>query len=324
MSFATYLTRRTVLAVVAIYLVVSVTFGFVALTANPQVAQVAYQAGLQANAENADAAERERMVQQAIQEYREEHNLDEPITQRYVDYLVRVTTGDWGTSQRLEKPVTAVLARAIPATLAYVVPAMLFALLGGVLVGVFGALEPGGRLGQLVTGTAYVGFAIPNYWIATVVLLLGLLPTAGALGGSGLWSTVVLPAAILGVSLLAGQIRYARAEAREYVNMEFVKLLRAKGASKYRIARHVLRNAAIPLVSLFFADLLSVMVVNVFVLEEVIGIRGIGSVGLMAIEQRDLPLVIGIAMAIAIAGILGNLLQDVSYRFIDPRVGSAD
>lgn len=324
MSFLSYLTRRTLLAIVAIYLVVSVTFGFVALTANPEVARVAYVAGMQANQQDANASERREMVQSAIEEYREEHNLDEPILERYLSYLVRVTTLDWGTSQTLEKPVTSVLGGAIPTTLAYVVPAMLFALVGGVLVGVFGALEPGGVLGRLVTGTSYVGFAVPNYWIATVVLLLGVLPLGSATDGSGLATRVVLPAAILGVSLLAGQIRYARAEAREYVNMEFVKLLRAKGASTGRIARHVLKNAAIPLISLFFADLLGVMVVNVFVLEKVIGIHGIGQVGLMAIQQRDLPLVIGIAMAIAIAGVLGNLIQDVSYRFVDPRVGADD
>ncbi|WP_458188121.1 ABC transporter permease subunit [Haladaptatus sp. NG-WS-4] len=93
-----------------------------------------------------------------------------------------------------------------------------------------------------------------------------------------------------------------------------------RNASARRVTRNILRNAAIPLLSLFFADLIGVLVVNVFVLEEVLGIPGIGRIGLLAIEQRDLPLIIGIALVIAFAGIVGNLIQDIAYSSLDPRV----
>ncbi|WP_435159484.1 ABC transporter permease subunit [Haladaptatus sp. DFWS20] len=134
--------------------------------------------------------------------------------------------------------------------------------------------------------------------------------------------SIVLPAGILGVSLLAGQLRHARAESREYVYRDFVKLLRAKGASTRLVARHILRNAAIPLISLFFVDFIGVLIVNVFVLEQVLNIPGIGFAGLIALEQRDLPLIIGIAMTIAVAGIASNLIQDIAYISLDPRVES--
>jgi len=322
MSFATFLARRTLLAVVAIYLVVSVSFGFVALTTDPNLAQVAYGAGHSAKASRSGEASRTALVEQAVQAYRAAHDLDRPVWQRYLDYLVRTTTLRWGDSQTLHEPVTAVLGRAIPVTLAYVIPALLFALVGGVVVGVLGALEPGGLVTRFVTGTAYVGFAVPNYWLASVVLLFGV--AAAPTPNSTLLVRVVLPAAVLGLSLLAGQLRYARAEGREYVAEDFVTLLRAKGASRRRIARHVLRNAAIPLVSLFFADLLGVLVVNVFVLEQVLHIPGLGQVGLQAFQARDLPLVVGLALVIAVAGVLGTLVQDVAYRFIDPRVAVHD
>ncbi len=132
----------------------------------------------------------------------------------------------------------------------------------------------------------------------------------------------MLLSAVLDISLLAGQLRYARAESCEYVYREFVKLLRAKGASNWRVARHIVRNAAIPLLSLFFADLIGTLVVNVFVLEFISSVRGIGTLGLQAIQHRDLPLILGVAIIIAFAGILGNLFQDLAYLGLDPRVES--
>jgi len=165
----------------------------------------------------------------------------------------------------------------------------------------------------------YLGYGIPNYWLAMVALMTDLPAVADRVLGSGTFTPIVLPAAILGTSLLAGQLRYARAESREYVDTAFLKLVRAKGASKW-VTKHVLRNASLPLVSLFFADMLGILVVEMLVLEQIFHIRGIGNVGLFAIEQRDLPLVLGVAMVFAIAGIVGNLIQDLAYLVLDPRV----
>ncbi|ODR81759.1 hypothetical protein BG842_24390 [Haladaptatus sp. W1] len=322
MSRRSYVVKRVALSVFALYLVLSVTFGFIALTADPGVAFVAHGASRQAASERANMSEREQMVQQAIAEYKAEHNLNKPIWRSYVDWLVDITTLDWGRSYSLNgTPVLTVLGQAIPATLTYVVPAMLFALVGGIGFGVYAALNPGTALERVVTGGSYLGFGIPNYWLAVVAGLVGVTAFATRFAPPDIVRSA-LPAVILGTSLLAGQLRYARAESREYVFREFVKLLRAKGATNWRVARHILRNAAIPLLSLFFADLIGTLVVNVFVLESVLGIRGIGYFGLRAIQQRDLPLILGVAMVIAIAGIVGNLIQDLAYFGLDPRVDS--
>ena len=315
------ITRRVAFAVFAIYLVMSITFGFVTLTADPQIGLVAYGAGHSVEAQKANESEREKMVQEAIAEYKEEHNLDDPVHERYLRWVVDITTLDWGRSETQHAPVTTVLGEAIPNTLAYLVPAMILALVGGLGLGVYAALNPGTILERLSSGGLYLTYGIPNYWLAFVFLMLGLDRKIDVVGQ---WQmiTVVLPAAILGLSLLAGQLRYARAESQEYVNTEFLKLVRAKGASNWRVARHVLRNAALPLVSLFFADLLGVLVVNVFVLEQVLNIRGIGWVGFVAIQQRDLPLILGVGMVLAFAGIVGNLIQDIAHVALDPRVDS--
>lgn len=322
MSRRSYVVRRVAFSVFALYLVLSVTFGFIALTADPHVALVAHGAAQQARNERANATERKQMVQKAIAEYKAEHNLDEPVWKSYVNWLVDITTLDWGRSYSHHgTPVLTVLGRAIPATLGYVVPAMLFALVGGIGLGVYSALNSGTVIERVITGGSYLGFGIPNYWIAVVAGLFGVTAFAGQFVPPDIVRDA-LPVVILGTSLLAGQLRYSRAESREYVYREFVKLLRAKGASNWRVARHVLRNAAIPLLSLFFADLIGALVVNVFVLESVLHIPGIGSVGLSAIEQRDLPLILGVAMVIAFAGIVGNLIQDLAYLGLDPRVDS--
>lgn len=312
--------RRVLFAAFAIYLVMTVTFGFVALTKNPKVAVVAHGAANSQEAQGATESEKAAIVNEAVEEYKEEHGLAAPVHERYVRWLIDVATLDWGQSYTQNAQVTTVLERTIPTTLAYVLPAMAFALVGGVGLGVYSALNPGTRVERLLSGGFYLGYGIPNYWLAIVVLLLGGAGVAEAFVSPSVFRDVVLPAGVLGTSLLAGQLRYARAESSEYVNTEFVKLVRAKGASTRRVGWHVLRNAALPLVSLFFADLLGVLVVNVFVLETVLDIGGIGGVGLIAVQQRDMPLILGVAMVIAFAGIVGNLLQDLAYVGLDPRV----
>lgn len=314
--------RRVLFAVFAIYLVMSITFGFVALTADPNVALVAHGASMQAASENANESEAAEMVREAIAGYKESRNLDEPITKRYVRWMVGITTLDWGRSYTQHAPVTTVLGSAIPRTAAYLVPAMLFALVGGLGLGVYSALNPGSLVERLSTGGFYLAYGIPNYWLALFAGVMGAEGYGNSFYDTDLFLQIILPAAILGVTLLASQLRYARAESREYVNTEFLKLIRAKGGSNWLVARHVLRNAALPLFSLFFADLLGVLVVEVFVLESIFSIEGIGRVGLTAIRDRDLPLILGVAMVFAFAGIVGNLIQDLAYLALDPRVDS--
>ncbi|KZN26003.1 hypothetical protein A4G99_23585 [Haladaptatus sp. R4] len=322
MSRRSYVIKRIAFSVFALYLVLSVTFGFIALTANPGVAQAAYGAAQSARNHRLNATEQKAYVHEAIEQYKEEHDLNEPVWKSYLNWLVDITTFHWGRSHTHHgTPVITLLEGAIPATSRYVVPAMLFALVGGIGLGVYSALHPGSIVERIVTGGSYVGLGIPSYWIV-VVAGPGILGLTETLHQFTPHVQTVLLSSVLGISLLAGQLRYARAESREYVYREFVKLLRAKGASNRRVARHILRNAAIPLLSLFFADLIGTLVVNVFVLESVTGVGGIGSLGLGAIQQRDLPLILGVAMVIAFVGILGNLFQDLAYVGLDPRVES--
>ncbi|WP_323191415.1 ABC transporter permease [Halostella sp. PRR32] len=310
-----HVTKRVLFAAFAMYLVVSVTFGLVALTEDPNEAQVAHKA-----TEEASPGQEEEAVEEAISDYRERNNLDDPITERYVRWVVGIATLDWGYSSTQNAPVTDVIQRTLPATLAYVLPAMLVALVGGVGLGVFSAMNDGTVIERFSTGGLSLAYGVPNFWWALVIPMVAPRFVGDALSSIPEFQTIVLPAGILGTSLMAAQLRYARAESNEYVNREFVKLVRAKGASNVRVGRHVLRNAALPLFSLFFVELLGVLVVNVFVLEQILPIGGIGAVGLRAINDRDMALIIGVAIVTAFAGIVGSLVQDLAHLSLDPRV----
>lgn len=322
---ARWLSKRLLLAAFSAYLVMSLAFGLVALTPDPGEGQVAYQVARETGG-NATA------VEAALEDYREARNRDVPIEDRYVGYLVDATTLHWGASFSQGRPVSAVVADRVPATARYVLFGLALATLGGLVLGAYGALGHRSLGDRAVSIVVYGLFGVANFYLAYVFLLetdsLSVLgPTAGPLAFLPDWLAgpapllgVVVPGTILATTLLAGQLRYARSASLQYVDQEFVKLLRSKGAGPLRIGRHVVRNASIPLLSLVFSELFAVLVLESIVLEHAFGIRGVTVLTLTAVQRRDLPLVVGIAMMVALVGVLANLLQDVAYRLLDPRV----
>lgn len=323
MSRLGFLARRFAFAVGAAYGVMTVAFFVVASMPDPNLGWLS-----QGHTEDQAAA---------INAVKEAKNLNEPLLDRYVSWLVDVTTLDWGRSMgrfggamsgRPGPPVTDLLGKAIPVTLAYVVPAVLVSFAIALAVGSYVALNPESRLANSVSSIGYVGLGIPNFFIAELVLLAAAewvdwIPLGFSRHVSptdpGTLVPYLVPAAVLTTTLAAGQLRYVRAESTEYFGEEFVTLVRAKGASDTRVVRHVLRNAALPLLSLFFADLVSTLVVQVYVIEFVFHIPGLGDLGLQAIRDRDMPLILGTTMVVAYVGIAGNFAQDVAYAWLDPR-----
>ncbi|WP_435360587.1 ABC transporter permease [Haloarchaeobius sp. DFWS5] len=330
------LLRRTVFAVFSAYLVMSVAFGVIAFTNDPNVGAVAF-----------NAASSGGDVSEAIESYRSARNLNDPITERWLNWMVGISTGDWGISYTTGEPVLDVIGDRLELTLGYLVPSVIIAAVFGISFGLFAAFRQHTFSDRLVTTVAYLGLGVPNFWLAFILIdaivnqhnvvgfpypiaaselyHLGFTLHWGLVPGPELTTTqkyYVLPIATLTTALLAGQLRYARAESLEYIDTEFVKIARAKGAGPIRVARHVLRNAAIPLLSLFFTDMLSVMVLNVFVIESIFSIEGFASLMLSAVSNRDMPLILGCTMLVAFVGIIGNFVQDIAYTLLDPRVGS--
>lgn len=322
--------RRVVLAVLAVYLILSLTWAAVALTPDPNEAQLRYAGAV-------DDQTSENETESALQAYREARGYDRPLLVRYRTWLVDMTTFDWGVSRSqtmagpdgdpVPMPVTMALARAIPNTLRYVLPALALAVGLGVALGTHGALNPDSRTARVGSVLSYFGSGFPNFYLAAFVPVVLAIPLDVL--GSGLPRAVgpvsvrgtILPVLVLTLGLLGSQIRYVRTEVLEHVTEDFVRLVRSKGAGEWRVARHVLRNAALPLLALFVTEVLAVLVVDVFVIEYVFGIGGVGSLAYDAIFARDLPLVLGTTTVIVVVGVAGTLLQDLTYQSLDPRVG---
>jgi len=321
-----YVLRRGAFAVVSFYAVLSLAFFVIALAPDPNQAVLAWQGGSEEDIQNLLAAKGQT----------------QPIMERYVGYLWDITTLDWGrTTGRFGRggpKVFDVLAQHLPYTLVYAVPAVIVGFAGGIGLGVYAALNRGGSLDRVVQSVGYFGFGIPNFFFAELALFAlekqyGILDfTIGRQNAQfyqpgdlfNIWTVENLLqfgviAAILSVALVAGQLRYARSECLEYVNSDFVKLARAKGASEWRVMAHVARNAALPLMAMFLADLVTVLVVHVFILEFVFNVPGIGQMGIVAVKQRDLPFVMGITIVVAGFGVVANFLQDVGLGAVDPR-----
>jgi peptide/nickel transport system permease protein len=305
-SYLRYLARRTGFALLTVYTVVTAMFFLTTMTVwlrlQNSVAQMEYN--------GATAQEIERFRQSFI----EGRGLDRPIYERLLDWYIDVPTLDWGESTAFGQPVIEVLDGRVPRTLEYVIPGVFFGVVLGVLVGLFAALTRDGFFDWTSRLASYVLLGIPAFMF---VIYYGKF-------GDPIWGLgpKLMAAVTVGVGLLAGQIRFSRASSLEQTGESFVKMLRAKGATRLRMARHVLRNAALPIVSLSLTELLAVLMLNIYVVEEVLRIDGLAQANLVAVRESDMSLVIWSAMVFVAIGIAGNFLQDVLYGYLDPRVKS--
>lgn len=336
MNFATYVTRRTAFALLTVYLVVTATFAVVAFTPDTQK-----QAGI-AQLQRGGASDAE--IQEFVREYEAERGLDRPLAERYVDWLVDVTALDFGRSTAMQAPVSEVLVPGIQRTALYVVPAVLLAVLLGTLFGAVSGALPGSVPDWVVRLGAYAGVGVPGFvaafaafhllpfdvewvrllaWNGPPFYIMGNVTTPN----SGLWPPsnpwrFLAPAAVLALSLLGWQLRYVRTAYLDRSTDDSVTLHKAKGAGRLRRARHVVRNAAVPIVSASLSELLVVVLLNLYVVESVFGIEGVAAVNMIAVRTRDMPLVIASSLALAVGGVLASYVQDLAYGFLDPQIAA--
>ncbi|MFB6189578.1 MAG: ABC transporter permease [Halapricum sp.] len=315
MSYARYLARRALFAVLSVYLVLSVTFALINLTVwqkiENRLALARYNGASQAE------------IEQIRNAFVNSRHLDAPLYERYVKWLVDVTTLKWGHSFTYHQSVVAVLDGRIVTTLQYVVPGVLLAVVLGVVVGLFAALA---RDGVFDWSARLVGYGVLGVPVFVVIFYYQYLSGTGLAIVDGFrvvtptLSKLQLASFTVAASLLAGQLRFSRTAALEQSGRAFVKMLRAKGATRLRLARHVLRNAAIPIVSLSFSEVIAVLMLNIYAIEDVLRIHGLAEASLTAARESDMALVIWTTMVIVLIGITGNFLQDVLYGYLDPRI----
>jgi len=249
--------------------------------------------------------------------------LDDPVYVRFGKYIAKLTTGDFGTSFRTREPVTSMIAKRAWPTLQLIFAAMAFAIAIGVPLGFIAALKPGGIVDTLAMVVAVSGLSIAKFWLGLVLmylfaLKLGWLPSFGY--GDGGLKYLLLPAVTLGVSPMALFARTTRAAVLEIMTADFVRTARSKGMSETRVVKwHVMRNALVIIlttVGLQFGGLMGQAVV----VEKLFSWPGIGSLLVDSVLQRDIPAVQGSILVVVLAFLAINLLIDVLYGVIDPRI----
>ena len=273
----------------------------------------------------------ENPTESQIAEIRQLHGLDQPMVVQYGKWLLNVLHGDLSISILSREPVATTIASKFPATLLIVVYGMLIAVAVGAPLGIWAAAKPGSYADTIATAVASFGVAVPYFWVAMVLVLvfalqLGWFPATGAIPFSkdplGAIQAATLPAIALSLSGIAEIVRQLRASLIEVLSSNYVRTLRAKGLSSSAILwRHGLRNVGITLVTvigLVFNRKLGATVV----IETVFAIPGTGSAVIFATINKDYAVVQGIILVFALIVVTVNLLTDLAYVLLDPRVES--
>jgi peptide/nickel transport system permease protein len=262
--------------------------------------------------------------------------VDGSVGDSYAEWIGNMFTLQWGRSFEYGREALPMVLRGAARTGAYVLPAILIAALLGLAIGVVTGIYSKSRGEGATRILTYVGMGAPSFWVGAMALALAggaaviLRPVFLTGQGQGTpqiavteWSFLyshALPILLLATTLTAAVASYARAYSMQYYADDLTKLVRAKGGGRLAVARHVVRNAAVPLVSILFAETLALIAISVFVIEAVFAIDGIGSLFYNAVWRKDYPLVLGSAMVFVALGVAGNIVQDLVYSVLDPRV----
>ncbi len=279
---------------------------------------------------------RRQVDPEAIELMRQKYGLDRPLHVQYVKWLGNLLQGDLGESFRYRRPVAGLIAERIPYTLLLTIPALLFDALIGMGLGIISAVKQYTRTDKTLTLGSLVIYSVPGFWLALMLVLvfsvhLGWFPTSQTrsldydlLSWPGklldlLWH-LALPVFVLGVASAAGTARYMRNRLLEVLSEEYVLGARARGLrERVVILKHALRNAMIPILTIYGLSL-PFLLGGAVLIERVFAWPGLGLLGVEAVNGRDYPVILATTMIAAVLVILGNLLADVTYAIVDPRV----
>lgn len=247
--------------------------------------------------------------------------LDEPLYVQYGVFIKSAIQGDFGISYHYGQQALPLVLERIPASFELAFVAMLFSTLVAIPLGILSALKRNSFLDLIISGISVLGKAMPNFWVGIMVILLfsvilGIFPVSGR-GG---FSHIILPAFTLGVGLFAQMTRLIRANMLEILNQDYIRTARSKGIIEMVVVgRHALRNGLISVVtvmSLQFTSLIS----GALITETVFAWPGLGQLLVTAVNNKDMAIIQASVFIIAILVILINLLTDIIYRFLDPRI----
>ena len=260
---------------------------------------------------------------------RQKYHLDEPFPVRYMLWVQGVLSGDLGELIRIKRPVRDLVLEKLPVTAELAALAIVIALSIGLPMGILAAVRNDSAIDYAATMAALWGRSIPNFWLGILLILLfsvewGLLPASGFVSPAESLSrnlaTLIMPAFVLGNAIAAVMMRHTRSAMLEVLSADYVRTARAKGLGEVRVVlHHALRNALLPVITLGaleFGELLSGAVLT----EQVFTIPGFGKLIVDAVFNRDYAVVQGVVLCTALAFILLNLLADLAYTLVNPRL----
>lgn len=269
---------------------------------------------------------------QAIAQIHEQLGLDKPLTVQYAIWLSHVVHGDWGRSVTTHEPVTMAITERLPATLELGTVALVWSLLVAIPLGTIAAVRRGSVTDQVATGFTVAGVSIPNFFIGIVLIFfLSVTLRLFPFGGYVPFTTdpleslrhVILPAIALGTAGAAINMRFTRSSMIEVLNQDFVRTAWAKGASGRRVVfLHALKNALIPVVTIVGLQIGGI-IEGAVVTETVFTWPGVGRLAVESIFNRDYTVVQGIVLIAAFSYMTANLLVDLAYAWLDPRISYA-
>ncbi len=248
--------------------------------------------------------------------------LDRPILVQFGNYVLDLLRFDFGNSLWLDRPALEIVFERMPLTLLLVFASIFLATVVAIPLGIVAALSPGGIIDRITVILSLVALSLPQFWLGLLLIVffsvtLGLLPT----GGSGSFSHLILPAVTLALPAMTRIIMVVRSQMIDELNAQYIKTTEAKGLSSFRIVGvHALRNAAVPVLTLVSWEFIRILSGYTVVVETVFAWPGLGLVTLQAIERQDLVLLQAIVFVIALMVVAFNLVVDLAYKAIDPRI----
>lgn len=300
-----YITKRILISIPLMIVVVLVVFLMLqVLPGNPITVMMG---------EKASPAVIERVTEQM--------GLNDPVMVRFVRYIADACQGDLGISYKLNRPITALIMEAFPNTVKLSITAALVAWIIGIPAGIVSAIKKDSLLDRFLMGFSLVGISLPVFWAAMLLQFifaykLGVLPVSGY----STWKHMIMPAFVLGWASSGTIARLTRSSLLGIMGNDYIRTARAKGLKESLVVvRHGLKNSMIPVVTMMamqFASLLSGAVLT----ETVFGIGGIGVLMVSAVNSRDMPLLQGSVIFSTMIIILGNLVADILYSFLDPKI----
>lgn len=271
----------------------------------------------------------EGFTPEQVEAIRHDFGLDRPLPLQYMTWFGGVITGDWGVSFRNKLPVTDLIRQRLPYTLQLAVAAMAISIVIGIAAGVIAALKRNSGWDIMATGGAMFGVAVPEFWLALMMILffgvkLGWLPVFGS---ALIWEDpvqgirhMILPAFALGIGGAATLMRQSRSSMLETMGEDYIRTARSKGVKETRVVvLHALRNSLLPVVTILGLRIGRILG-GAVIIETMFSWPGIGQLAVSSLQRADYPVIMAVVMISSVAVISANLITDIAYSYIDPRI----